>query len=499
MAQSIARDAASATGFDAEALVDETLAVVRPRLIELLNTLRGPVAPASVFQFELLLCIAVRELGRILLEKVLNSLEGDGAQLPRDVIFLGQGYRRLGKKTRNQHVATMFGKICLWRFPYRFWERGANEPCIFPLERHLGLIEGVTPALGDLIGRRMGEAGATQDRVLCQLREEHGVHIGVKRLRKLVAAIEEGLSDHREAGQVEAILEALQTADFSCGNRKPVIAVGRDGITLREYKHRFWEVATVATVTVFDRAGRRLKTIYLAWRPELGQATMSEMLTSLLTKVLEQWEAPLPTLSYVADSGGNESTYYEDALRRMRHPRTGKRLDWQRVVDYYHAAQRVWALSEALFGKKSKRYHRWARRMLRILKRQSNGPKRVLHSAAAIKKRRKLGKQRLSAFNTAYRYIQKRTKWMQYGEFSKRHIPLGSGITEAGCKTIFTQRLKLSGMRWTSDGAKWILGLRTALLSGTWPAMYDMHLESLEEFIPQPYRPSRMQNAQNAA
>ena len=200
---------------------------------------------------------------------------------------------------------------------------------------------------------------------------------------------------------------------------------------------------------------------------------MSEMLTSLLTKVLEQWEGPLPTLSYVADSGGNESTYYEDALRRMRHPRTGKRLDWQRVVDYYHAAQRVWALSEALFGKKSKRYHRWARQMLRILKKKSNGPKRVLHSAAAIKKRRKLGKQRLSAFNTAYRYIQKRTKWMQYGEFSKRHIPLGSGITEAGCKTIFTQRLKLSGMRWTSDGAKWILGLRTALLSGNWPAMYD--------------------------
>ena len=115
------------------------------------------------------------------------------------VMFSGQGYRRLGKKTRNQHVATLFGKVCLWRFPYRFWERGVNEPCIFPLELQFGLVQGVTPALADLIGRRMAEAGATQKRVLQQLREEHAVSMGVKRLRKLVAALAEGLSEYREA------------------------------------------------------------------------------------------------------------------------------------------------------------------------------------------------------------------------------------------------------------------------------------------------------------
>lgn len=500
MAQSIATDAALATDvFDAGAIVDEAYAVMRPKLIELAKTLRDPMVPAAMFQFEILLFALIREFGRLLMEKLLNRLEGNGSRLPQDVMFMGQGYRRLAKKTRNQHVATLFGKICLWRFPYRLWERCVKEPCIFPLQLQIGLVEGITPALADLIGRRMAEAGATQGRVLRQLREEHRVSLGVKRLRKLVEALEAGLAKHFEAAQVEAILKALQAADFSSGNRKPVIAVGRDGITLREYAHRLWEVATVATVTIFDRAGKRLQTIYLAWRPELGQATMSEMLTSLLTKVLEEWQEPLPTLSYVSDSGGQESTYYDDALRRMNHPRTGKRLKWQRVVDFYHAAQRVWALSEALFGKNSKKYKRWARRMLSTLKRKSNGPKRVLHSAAAIKNRRQLGKRRHAAFKTAYNYLRKRTKWMQYGEFAKRHIPLGSGITEAGCKTVFTQRLKLSGMRWSRDGAKWILGLRTTLLSRIWQDTYDMHLATLATLIPQPYAPTRIHNAKKAA
>ena len=281
-----------------------------------------------LFHFELIVFTLLREFGRVLLEKLFNSLEGDGSELPHDVMFSGQGYRRLGKKTRNQHVATLFGKVCLWRFPYRFWERGVNEPCIFPLELQFGLVQGVTPALADLIGRRMAEAGATQKRVLQQLREEHAVSMGVKRLRKLVAALAEGLSEYREASQVEALLQALQEADFSRGNRKPVIAVGRDGITLRQHKHGVFEIATVATVTVFDRSGKRLTTVYLAWRPELGQATMSEMLTSLLTEVLEQWHGPLPTLSYITDSGSSESGYFKHTLEHMCHPRTGKRLVW---------------------------------------------------------------------------------------------------------------------------------------------------------------------------
>ena len=50
----------------------------------------------------------------------------------------------------------------------------------------------------------------------------------------------------------------------------------------------------------------------------------------------------------------------------------------------------------------------------------------------------------------------------------------------AACKTIFTQRLKLSGMRWTKAGAQVILDLRVVLLSGVWSVVYRQAIEPPE-------------------
>ena len=69
---------------------------------------------------------------------------------------------------------------------------------------------------------------------------------------------------------------------------------------------------------------------------------------------------------------------------------------------------------------------------------------------------------------------------MQYWEYRRRHLPIGSGITEAACKTVFTQRLKLSGMRWKHEGAGIVLTLRVILLSGIWEEVYSAALQSYE-------------------
>jgi hypothetical protein len=250
---------------------------------------------------------------------------------------------------------------------------------------------------------------------------------------------------------------------------------------------------------VFDRAGKRLTTVYLAHRPELGQATMSQTLTDLLQELFRKWDGPLPTLAYVADSGGNESSYFEDTLLYMRHPRTGQRLEWQRVVDYFHAAQRIWQMADVLFSKDGPGHRAWARRMLKALKRKRRGIKCVLHSAAALVRRRTLSEERCKDFWKAYNYLRKRTKWLRYSAYQARHIPIGSGITEAACKTIFTQRLKLSGMRWKRAGAQHILDLRTLLQSHTWQAAYTLSLKSRETAIPVPYARQNRKTATSTA
>lgn len=135
MDEYIAKDArrAIAADDDIEAFVDQTLDGLRPQLVDLARGLRGALTPAAFFQFELALFLLLRDFGRCWLELLLNGLEGDGSGLPHDVLYLGQGYRRLGKKTRNNHVATLFGTVwdrSLNQGQFRSLEEGHSNACV---------------------------------------------------------------------------------------------------------------------------------------------------------------------------------------------------------------------------------------------------------------------------------------------------------------------------------------------------------------------------------
>ncbi len=54
---------------------------------------------------------------------------------------------------------------------------------------------------------------------------------------------------------------------------------------------------------------------------------------------------------------------------------------------------------------------------------------------------------------------------MKYAEYRRQGMPIGSGVTEAACKTVFTERLKRSGMTWSHEGGQVILDLRVLVLS----------------------------------
>jgi len=453
-------------------------------------------SPAATLKFERELDELLRELGRLVTELAYNRLEGEQPQeLPHYVEHEAGQYRRLNEKTPNREVATLFGKITLWRHGYRYVERDVTEPTIFPLEVQLGLAEGATPALASEAARMMAETGATQETVLARLKERHGVTWGVKKLRAVTEHLAAAMERFRREYQAKQVVEWLRAAQGSKGRHRPVLAVGRDGITLQTQPHSFYEVATTATLTVYDRQGRRLGTVYLAYAPELGQQTMTDELTALVEDVLRQWEGPLPRLAYITDAGDSETKYYRQVLKKLRRPRTGQRLAWQWVVDFYHAAQRLTTMAEALFGS-GREASAWAARMRKLLK-KPNGPFRVLHAAAAMKRRR-LSARAAKEFQKAYNYLRTRTRHLQYAEFRRQGLPIGSGITEAACKTVFTQRLKLSGMRWSGPGAQTILNLRVLLLSGLWEDVYAATVNSYNDTLihtPKQLTCCRLQNA----
>jgi hypothetical protein len=445
------------------------------------------VTPQRMFELEGRMKTATQELNRAALEWQLNHLESSQASdLPLNVELDAEWHTRRNDQTRHE-VSTTFGKVSLWRMGYRPTDKSGG-PTIFPLEQQLGLIAGATPALAERAAYYQAEAGATQRRTLERLKQEHNVAWGAPKLREVVGHVAEAMADGRHEVQVEKLLELLEQSWSSTGRHKPVLSVGRDGISfgVPVKGGPIYEVASAGTVSVYDRRGKRLGTVYLAYTPESKQPRMTEQLTRLVREVLQRWDKPLPRLCYVTDAGDNETTYYNKVLRRMRHPRTGERLDWVRVLDYYHASEYVGKMAEALFGK-NPAGRSWVRRMLKLLK-KPNGIRRVLNSASVLRARYLTkGKKRQDDFRKAYDYLRRRTKFMRYAGYKRVGIPCGSGVTEAACKTIYTQRLKLSGMRWKMPGAQTVLHLRVMLLSGVWREAYQRLLTKLKEIKVPPY------------
>ncbi len=63
---------------------------------------------------------------------------------------------------------------------------------------------------------------------------------------------------------------------------------------------------------------------------------------------------------------------------------------------------------------------------------------------------------------------------MNYWEHIENNLPIGSGVTEAACKTLVKQRLCCSGMRWKNKGAKIVLSLRALIqTSGRWQQFWN--------------------------
>jgi hypothetical protein len=436
---------------------------------------RAKSTPQACHQLETQLHNRLRELGRLIVEWALNHIEPhDRVDMPKQMCFQGVWYRRRSK-TPNRKVATLFGTIVVWRMLYQ--PLHGVEPSIFPLEIRLGLEAGLaTPALTERVVQTV--TVATQNAVLGTLKRDHGVCWSVATLRKVIAGVATGMEPHRHDAAVAQVLAWLEQADQSRGGRKPVLAVGRDGLMLPMRGEACYREGATATISVHDRRGRRLGTVYLGRMPEPGQEALSRQLTALLEEVLRRWTRPLPRLAYITDGGYQQTRYYRQVLRRMSDPHHHReRLKWAWVIDYYHACEYIYKMADALFSD-AKRAQAWARKMCRWLKTKPKGIHRVLHSAAAIRRRRIVMGAKRKQYRTAYNYLRKRIGFLDYYQYRRDHLPIGSGVTEAACKTVFTQRLKQSGMTWKPEGGQWIVDLRVIHLSGLWSQVYQAYLQA---------------------
>jgi hypothetical protein len=441
--------------------------------------LSQPITPAATFDFERELRKLLDECGRLVLLSVFNHIEpptpGDA---PKHIQRDRQDYCRKNQKSpRRGGIATLFGPIELRRCLYEPLQEGRDDGqrCFAPLELCLGIVaNNATPALAERVGRLSGKH--TQQEMLDLLKADHHVCWSTQVLRQVAAAVSIGIAPYLRAAQEQRLLAWLTQAYQSRGRHRPTLSVGRDGLMLPIRHEPSYKEGAVATLSVRDRRGRRVGTIYLAEMPETQQTTLSAELTTLLQTVLSGWEGPLPRLVYVTDAGYHQMTYFEEVLIKMENPkRAGERLQWLWIVDFYHAAEYVSKLASVLFDAEKTR-QAWARRMRRFMRDEERGVYRVLHSAAQYHGKKALDKKEEKEYAEAYNYLLKHSREMDYQAYRRAGLPIGSGVTEAGCKVVFTQRFKQSGMTWVREGGEVILRLRLAELSGIWDEVYNEFL-----------------------
>ena len=272
---------------------------------------QGP-NPEKTARFECDLRTLLREVGRRIMAWVLNHLEPErDEEGPSLLRFEDRRYRRRRRYRRS--IATLFGSVEVWRRLYE--PLGGGGRSMHSLEIRVGIEAGLaTPALAERVGR--WSTDHTQRQALTMLEEDHGVRWSCTSLRKVLWALQAGMAPHRNRAQVAQVVTWLEQARASHGRYRPTLSVGRDGIFV-PLRHGVWQEGATATLSVLDRRGSRLGTVYLGQMPESGQGTLTTQLSALLSDILSQVESQSLRLVYVTDEGYHPSDYYHRVLKTM--------------------------------------------------------------------------------------------------------------------------------------------------------------------------------------
>ena len=131
------------------------------------------------------------------------------------------------------------------------------------------------------------------------------------------------------------------------------------------------------------------------------------------------------------------------------------------IVDLYHARQHLWDVARKLYPNDEAKQKAWMKMHQKLLDRGKI--EKLVGALRAIKSE---NAEIAEKVRTEADYFERNRERMRYPKFRRQHLFVGSGVIEAGCKTVIAARLKRSGMFWTVRGANAIVALRCCQLNG---------------------------------
>ena len=389
----------------------------------------------SLMEMENAILDGCNEMGSLATAEVLQKFDTDGSP-----IKLGEVKMTVRDKT-NKTYQTPYGGVLIQRNVYQS-SKGGKIYC--PLENNAQIIRGATPKFAQQISHKYVNMNAP---AVCQdLNENHH--------RKIAHSYLQDVSDW--VGSIaQAKEEVWDYATPKLNKAISTVVVSLDGafILMREEGYR---EAMVGNISLYDVTGKRQHTIYLGEAPEYGKGTFLHRLEKEIGTIKKQY----PDVLYlgIADGAKNNWTFLEKHTSRQ-------------LLDYFHVTEYLATVSYAAYPGKTDKPKReiWLNERCTQLKHNSEAVEKLIDEMRRLTRKTSLTKSIKEDLDAALTYFVNHRHMMDYATQIKKQLPIGSGVTEAACKTLVKQRLCGSGMRWKNKGAKVILSLRALVQSkGRW-------------------------------
>ena len=390
--------------------------------------------------------------------KVLGELlQGVGAGRMDRAILCPCGTRMESQGLKLKELLTILGPVIYDRSMFQCPACGATR---YPGDEELDIV-GTTRSPG--LRRMMARAGSQS--TFKEGREDLKIYAGLEVSAKDIERVAEGIGQQTEAWLYQEREELLkQNEPLRSEKTLPILYISYDG--------------TGVPMTPEELRGRRGK------QADGSAKTREAKLGCVFTQTTTDAKGfPVRDPGSTSFVGAIESAenfgwrIYGEAVRRgltqaQQAVVLGDGAEWVKnlaqmhfpeatfIIDLYHARQHVSELCKILFTSNEKRIGhqriRWWTDLddAKVDKIIRQAQQQLPHDAEVKKKA-----------EIEIHYLEKNKEYMRYAEFRAQGLFVGSGVVEAGCKTLIGQRLKQSGMEWSVRGANAIISIRCIIKS----------------------------------
>lgn len=350
------------------------------------------------------------------------------------------GERRKGRETIR--VQGIFGSFDLSR---DYYYHAGKDQGHYPADAALGLEVSYTPALAKLICLE-GADEPTYLKAERHLEQTGGIPVSARQIQRVVQRVGRSAQAWQERPAQPGRCDAPVMYVSADGTGVPMVPeelIGRRGKQADgKAKTRQVYLGCVFTQHRVDEQGHPVRdwesTTYVS-----SFKSSDEFGPCLRQEALRRGMA-----------GAGEVVLLIDGAQALEHLGRQNFKDCVQIVDFYHALEHAGHVLAALIGKEHPDYkaqlRRWAKR---LLKDQVQALIDQTHKECT-------GKPQAEAVEKELGYFVRNITRMQYGTFRAKGYFIGSGVVEAGCKTVIGGRCKQSGMFWSESGAENILALR---------------------------------------